>query len=225
MNAVTIPMLPCVSLTESLGFYRALGFSVTYQQVSPNPYAVVQREDVQLHLFGQKGLNPAESYASCLIVLDEIDDLHEVFLEALRRFQGKVPVTGIPRIARKRKGQSRFHVVDPGGNWLRFVKRNHPREVPEAESARRKSQSKLMTALQTASKLRDFKGDDAAAAKVLDAALARAEQSVPLERARVLLARAELASVLGEPAREAAVRAELSALPLSAGDREQLADA
>lgn len=55
---MAIPALPCVTLEGSLPFYGLLGFHVTYQQKAPNPYAVVVRGDVQLHLFGMRGPRP-----------------------------------------------------------------------------------------------------------------------------------------------------------------------
>src|SRR5262245_55030610 len=55
-DATTIPCLPCVSMAESLTFYRALGLEVTYQQRSPDAYAGIRQGRCELHLFGLKGL-------------------------------------------------------------------------------------------------------------------------------------------------------------------------
>ena len=49
MGEKTIPILPCQSLQPLLDFYTALGFEVTFEQRSPNPYAVVERGGVELH--------------------------------------------------------------------------------------------------------------------------------------------------------------------------------
>ena len=49
-TAVTIPILPCPELDSAVSFYEALGFTRTYRQTRPNPYAVVAREDIQIHL-------------------------------------------------------------------------------------------------------------------------------------------------------------------------------
>lgn len=56
------PILPCRELDESISFYETLGFKRTYRQVRPNPYAVVALEDIQIHLAGIDGFNPADSY-------------------------------------------------------------------------------------------------------------------------------------------------------------------
>jgi len=74
----TIPLLPCVSLDETLDFYRALGFEMTYQQARPNPYAVVRRGGFELHFFGLKGLEPASAYSTCLVAVPEVEPLHRI---------------------------------------------------------------------------------------------------------------------------------------------------
>ncbi len=219
INETTIPMLPCVSIDESMEFYRALGFEVTYQQTRPNPYAVVRRGGVQLHFFGLKGLKPEEGYSSCLVIVPEVEQLHKVFADALRKAYGKLPVAGFPRLARMKKGQSRFNVVDPAGNWLRFIKQKAPDVDHEAAEAEDSTRSRLAHALDTVTLLRDFKGDDAAAAKILDAALRRKEAAPPIDRARALAARAELAVALGDEKRAETLLTELAQIPLSDEDR------
>src|SRR5262249_48030664 len=140
-----------------------------------------------------------------------------------RKGYGKLPVAGFPRITRMRKGQGRFTVVDPSGNSVIFIKRDRPSTENE-ETPERADRSRLAWALDTATRLRDFKGDDAGAAKVLEVALARKAPAPPAERARALAARAELAVALGDTERLPALRAELQQLALSDDDRERLRD-
>ena len=63
----TYPCLPCPEIDDSIAFYESLGFRRTYRQVRPNPYAVVIRDDLQIHLFGIDGFDPAESYGSAIV--------------------------------------------------------------------------------------------------------------------------------------------------------------
>ncbi|WP_437933318.1 hypothetical protein [Sorangium sp. So ce341] len=222
-EATTIPVLPCVSMPETLAFYGALGFEVTHQQTTPNVYAATRRGDVHLHFMGLKRLDPRESYSTCLVLVPEVERLHETFSEGLRRAYGKVPVAGFPRISRMKKGQSRFTVVDVAGNSVIFIRQSAPGDDNDEEAAGSFSNSRLGRALRAAARLRDFKNDDAAAAKVLDVALARKEDAdAPLERARALAARLELAVALGEEARARALRAELDEAPLSEEERAQI---
>ena len=218
-HAVTIPVLPCVSLDETLDFYGRLGFQQTYRQTAPNPYAVVEHDGAQLHFAGVKGLKPTEAYTTCLVIVPEVERLHQSFAEALRSVFGKLPISGLPRISRMRKGQSRFTVVDPAGNSVIFIRKNAPDDYDESQKPQ--SSSHLGKALRAAARLRDFKGDDLAAAKVLDVALARAEQGLPIERARALAARAELAVALGDETRARSAREELQRIPLSEAEQVQ----
>lgn len=218
----TIPALPCVSLSETLPFYQLLGFQVTYQQKSPNPYAVVRRGGIELHFFGLKGLNPNEAFSTCLAVVPDVESMHGTFATALRQEYGKLPITGLPRITRMRPGQSRFTLVDPAGNSLIFVKRPSENSGDDTALEPSESKSRMAQAIETASSIRDNKCDDAMAAKVLDAALARKEPCDPVERAQALAARMELAIALNDAEHVRTLREELQQIPLSAEDRERL---
>src|SRR5688572_31941449 len=134
----TYPILPCRELDEALAFYEALGFTRTYRQLRPNPYAVVVRDELQIHLFGMPEFDPEQSYGSVIIVVPDPDQLYHSFADGLRKAYGKLPVAGIPRIIRPRKRFGTvygFSVVDVGGNWLRVSKIGDKEEdVEEAEA-------------------------------------------------------------------------------------------
>jgi hypothetical protein len=59
-NEVMVPLLPCASIDDMAEFYEMPGFRRTYRQLKPNPYVVVQREDIHLHFFGMPGLRSRE---------------------------------------------------------------------------------------------------------------------------------------------------------------------
>ncbi|HEU4340415.1 MAG TPA: VOC family protein [Candidatus Binatia bacterium] len=191
-NERTYPLLPCAQLDESIAFYESLGFKKTYRQVRPNPYAVVALEDIQIHLFGIEGFNPAESYGSVIVAVPDPDNLYHDFAAGLRKRYGKLPVTGIPRILRPRKkyGTVRgFSVVDPGGNWLRIYKLGESEEADSAETA-----EGLTQIMYVAARLGDAHGDEALALKTLESGLTRFGKTAgALELARAHLYRAELA--------------------------------
>ncbi|MBN8231541.1 hypothetical protein JYK02_28915 [Corallococcus macrosporus] len=191
----SIPALPCVELAPTLEFYALLGFEVTYRQQAPNPYAATRRGGAQLHFFGLKGLDPAKAFSTCLIIVDEVEELHARFLDALRKAYGRTPVRGLPRMTRMRKGQTRFTLTDPSGNSLMFIRRDEPSGYGDDENT---PATVLGKALKAARRLRDFKGDDAAAAKVLDAALKKPDAGTAKEREQALAEHAELAVALGE---------------------------
>ncbi|RYZ36170.1 MAG: VOC family protein [Myxococcaceae bacterium] len=214
-----IPLLPCTAIEPTLAFYGLLGFEVTYQQRNPNPYAATRRGGAHLHFFGLKGLDPLTAFSSCLVIVDEVEALHATFAEALRKAYGRLPLKGLPRVTRMKKGQSRFTVVDPSGNSVMFIRRDEPSGHGEEEA---EPVSLLGKALKTARRLRDFKNDDVAAAKVLDVALKKADAGTVEERGRALAARAELAVALGDVPRARELTRELEALPLPESAREAL---
>ena len=136
----------------------------------------------------------------------------------MRARYGRVPTAGLPRITRLRKGQTRFTTFDPSGNKLLFLDRDEPDMDYSWYQTKR---SRLASAIEMAAFLRDTYYEDAAAAKVLDVALAKDVSADPVDRARALAARAELAVAMGDAERARAVRAELQQLPLSDRDRDR----
>ena len=190
-NERTYPCLPCGDMDESIAFYESLGFKKTYRQVRPNPYAVVALEEIQIHLFGIDGFDPANSYGSVIVAVPDPDSLYHGFAAGLRKTYGKLPVAGIPRILRPRKkyGTVRgFSVVDPGGNWLRISKLGESEQEDSAEKA-----EGLAQIIYVAARLGDAHGDEALALKTLESGLARFPDARAIELARAYLYRAELA--------------------------------
>lgn len=225
MSAVTtIPCLPCVDLPETIAFYEGLGFRVTYQQKSPNSYGVLRRDDWELHFFGFKGFEAAANYSTAIVIVPEVEQMHAAFADMLRAAFGKLPIRGFPHITRMRPGQGRFTIVDPNGNSVIYIKRAAHEKEASDEAADSKPQSPLEKALAMASRLRDSKNDDRAAAKHLDVVLGKHPDAPVLERARVIAARAELAVALGETAQARQLLQDLESMPLTKADRKKYAD-
>ena len=222
-NERTYPCLPCGDVDESIAFYEALGFEKTYRQVRPNPYAVVARDEIHIHLFGIEGFDPAASYGTAIVVVPDPDSLYQDFAAGLRKALGKLPVAGIPRITRPRKkyGTVRgFSVVDPGGNWLRISKLGESEEEDSAEKA-----EGLAQIVYVAARLGDARGDEALALKTLESGLTRfGEAAKPIELAGAYLYRAELALRTNdlELARSSLAAAE--SVELAGDDSAALAD-
>lgn len=220
-NSTTIPLLPCVSLDATLEFWHMLGFDVTFKQRSPNAYAVIRHDNYELHLFELKDLNPHENFSTCLVLVVEVEHVHHVFAERMRTILGNVPMKGLPRITRMKPGQSRFTVTDNAGNSVIFIKHGDE-DAASANAYKKVDQTPLQRAINVAARLRDFKGDDAAAAKLLDTALTRDAHETALDRARALVARIELAVAMDDLDRARVLHAELKQVPLSEDDRQHL---
>ena len=221
-NERTYPCLPCRDIDESIAFYESLGFNRTYRQVRPNPYALVAREDIQIHLFGIDGFNPADSYGSVIVAVPDPDSLYREFAAGLRNTHGKLPVAGIPRILRPRKkyGTVRgFSVVDPGGNWLRISKLGEAEPEDSAERA-----EGLAQILYVAARLGDAHGNEAAALKTLESGLTRFADAKALDLARAYLYRAELAVRTGNHELAQASLAAATSLALTDDESAAIAD-
>lgn len=186
----THPILPCPDLDEAVDFYSALGFAPTYRQRKPNPYAVVELDDIIVHLAEIKGFDPSTSYASVIVTVPALDTLHVSFREGLRSRYTKIPTSGIPRLLRIRSKSGTatgFSVVDVGGNWLRFYAAGSSEDEPPRVG--------LGRVIDVAARQGDSLGDEARAIAVLDAGLLR-HPDAP-ERQEAIEYRAELLERLG----------------------------
>ena len=219
MKAVTIPLLPCADIDEAVAFYEALGFRRTYRQVRPNPHAVVELGEIGIHLFGMNGFNPAESYGSTLILVEDPDALYAQFAAGFRAKFGKLLVTGIPRILRPRKRQGTvrgFSVVDPGGNWLRVS------QLGSSEEAEAEESTGLERVIRNAGRLADARGDNAGGLRLLQNGLLRFPEADALERVRALLYVSELSIRTGQPHDAEIALAQAVETDLSAEDLQSI---
>jgi catechol 2,3-dioxygenase-like lactoylglutathione lyase family enzyme len=225
-NEITIPALPCRSIKETLEFYVALGFKITYQQERPSTYGVVKYEDIELHFFTMKGYEPKDSYSTCLVLVPDLAGLHQVFSSGLRAHFGKLPVAGIPRISKLNNSNSdkqlRFNVIDPGGNWIRFIPQGEQAAETD-DTPQKEGQSKLSRVTQSADWLVEAHGDFAGAAKMLDKALADEQPAPAAHRVQALVLRVSLAVSLDDKPLAATLLEQARQISLTNDERASLA--
>ncbi|WP_260191326.1 hypothetical protein [Actinophytocola gossypii] len=227
-NETTIPLLPCRSIDDMAEFYEMLGFTQTYRQIRPNPYVCVRREDVNLHFFGMPEFVPADSYGTCVVLVPDTGALFRAFADGMRAAHGKLLVSGIPRMTRPRKRKnaddlSGFTVIDPGGNWIRFMA---DKAEPSAEEpAEEPAGGKLTSSLRNAVVMGDSRGDDGQAVRILDTALRRDRHTAaPGELLEALAYRAELAARTDDQAGVRAFLAQAGEVPLTDAERAAYAE-
>lgn len=150
-----------------------------------------------------------------------MENLHAQFVEKLKSHLGKIPSKGFPRISRMKPKQTRFTLTDVAGNSIIYIKRGKEDEE-KAQEYLQSDQTSLQKALSSAARLRDFKNDDKAAAKVLDTVLAREGQGTLVEYAKVLIARIDLAVALDEIEKAREIHVRLKILGLSDPDKLDL---
>ncbi|MFE4458848.1 glyoxalase [Nocardia tengchongensis] len=199
MAARSIPVLWAGDLAETLDFYKALGYDVTYEMHRPYPYAVVARDGSEIH-FGptpplEEGRTAEDAHMGCLVIVDDVAVWHSEFKTALKVRYGKVPAKGLPRITRFRPGQTRFTVVDPVGNGVIYIQN----EEPDLEYGGSQALQGLSKVIDNARILKDFKNDDAAAKRVIETGLRRFRDTATAEElARAAAMLAEIDSAAGE---------------------------
>jgi hypothetical protein len=172
-------------------FYQSLGFTVTYHQKSPNPFAILERDWIRLDFYGIKHHDPAKCYHTCYILTDEVDELYEAFTNALRKKSGKLPTRGLPRISEirdKSYGVREFMFSDIAGTCIRIGKKiNMPQESPASK--------RLSLALDFAYKSEE---EPLVVIPVLDKALEKEKDSDCLNLYKVMTMRADLAIEQGD---------------------------
>jgi catechol 2,3-dioxygenase-like lactoylglutathione lyase family enzyme len=114
-DEIAIPILPSRSLSDTLAFFRRLGFEGEIH--GHGDYAVIRRGTVELHFFTHRELVPAESSAMCYIRVSDAEGIYRAFASA------ELPQRGIPRmdaLEDKPWGMREFAIVDSDGNLLRI---------------------------------------------------------------------------------------------------------
>lgn len=210
---LTIPILPCTSIEETLSFWQGLGYNITYKQTRPYQYGVVESNGSALHFVRVKGIDAINNfYTGCLVIVVDAGEVYQSLSADLKKIFGKVPHTGIPRISRMKPGATRFTLTDVSGNSVIFVSKGN-NDQENWEQADTKTGSKVQKAIAIAKRFRDYKNDDEAAAKALDTVLKTATDEDP-DLAEALIMRIEIALHQGERSRELECRQKLATLEL-----------
>lgn len=108
------PKLPMRDKQITEHFYlNLLGFSKAGSGSYPD-YLMVKKDQVELHFFLFKTLDPKENYGQIYIRTKEIKALYQEFLNR------KVPIHPNGPLQAKPWGQMEFSVLDPDHNLLTF---------------------------------------------------------------------------------------------------------
>lgn len=221
-NETVVPTLHCTSVDETLEFFQALGFEVTYRQSRPYLYLAFRWSGFDLH-YGRapEGLDPSREHTGgCLVMVDEVAPYHAALTAAMRRHYGKVLARGLPRITRHRPGAGRFTLMDPSGNAIIFIRRDEPDKLEYGGS---KELDGLAKALDQARIFREFKHDDRAALRHVASALRRhGDRAAAGDIALALATLIELSTALGESDRVPEWTQRLRGLDLSEDERRRV---
>lgn len=168
----TIPIFDCLyEIDKQLEFYTALGFDITYYQKAPYRFASVKNEFTELSFFGDKNFNIDQKHGGCYIVVSNIDDIYMKLKTNLKKYYGKIPSKGIPRISRLNTTAEdrRCNITDPSGNTLIIGEPlGDSTEVINEEKEQLKTSSKYEKIYKLAYKYAYSKEDFLAASNLLE---------------------------------------------------------
>ncbi len=108
------PKLPMRNKLETKDYYlNTLGF-VEFGSADFDGYLMVQKDDIQIHFFEFKELNPNENYGQVYIRTNNIDKLYQSFLDK------KITIHPAGKLQIKSWSQKEFSILDPDSNLITF---------------------------------------------------------------------------------------------------------
>jgi extradiol dioxygenase family protein len=108
------PKLPMRDKTATKDFYiNQLGFQ-KFGSTDFDDYLMLQKDNIQIHFFEFKALDPKENYGQVYIRTDDIDKLYQSLID------NKTGIHPNGRLEIKPWGQKEFSLLDPDNNLLTF---------------------------------------------------------------------------------------------------------
>ena len=108
------PKLPMRDKARTKEFYiDKLGFQ-QFGSADYDEYLMVQKDNIQIHFFEFKELDPQENYGQIYIRTDTIDKLYQTFLDK------NIEIHPAGHLNLKPWKQREFSILDPDNNLLTF---------------------------------------------------------------------------------------------------------
>ena len=108
------PKLPMRNKAITKEFYiDKLGFQI-FGKADYDGYLMVQKDNIQIHFFEFKELDPKENYGQVYIRTNQIDKLYQSMLD------NKLSIHPAGHLQTKPWGQKEFAMLDPDNNLLTF---------------------------------------------------------------------------------------------------------
>ena len=108
------PKLPMRNKAITRDFYlNKLGFQ-EYGSTAFSGYLMVEKDNIQIHFFEFKELDPKENYGQVYIRTDAIDNFYQALLDK------KANIHPNGHLQNKPWGQREFSILDPDNNLLTF---------------------------------------------------------------------------------------------------------
>jgi hypothetical protein len=108
------PKIPMRNKTITKEYYiDKLGFE-DFGMADYDGYLMIQKDNIQIHFFEFKELDPNENYGQVYIRTDDIEKLYQLFLNS------KIAIHPAGTLQTKPWGQKEFSILDPDNNLLTF---------------------------------------------------------------------------------------------------------
>ena len=108
------PKLPMRNKDVTRDYYiNQLGF-LEFGSSDYEGYLMVQKDNIQIHFFEFKELDPKENYGQVYIRTDEVDKLYQSMMDK------NISIHPNGHLQTKPWGQKEFSMVDPDNNLLTF---------------------------------------------------------------------------------------------------------
>jgi len=108
------PKLPMRDKNVTLAYYtNQLGFQ-KFGSADYEDYLILEKDQIQIHFFAFKTLDPKENYGQVYIRVDNIDRFYQSLLAT------KTPIHPNGKLETKSWGQKEFSLLDPDSNLLTF---------------------------------------------------------------------------------------------------------
>jgi hypothetical protein len=112
------PKLPMRDKSATKDFYiNQLGFQV-FGSADYDGYLMVEKDNIQIHFFEFKELDPKDNYGQVYIRTNDIDNLYQTMLNM------NISIHPNGSLQSKPWGQKEFSLLDPDNNLLTFGMKN-----------------------------------------------------------------------------------------------------
>jgi len=108
------PKLPMRDKAATRDFYLNKPGFQEFGNADYDGYLMVQKDNIQIHFFEFKALDPLENYGQVYIRTDAIEEWYQLALDQ------KVGIPTLGHLQTKPWGQKEFAVLDPDHNLLTF---------------------------------------------------------------------------------------------------------
>lgn len=106
------PKLPMRDLNQTKDYYLN---ALKFEELGNNgDYLIVGKDNIEIHFFQFKELDPKENYGQVYIRTNDVDELYKKLLE------NKISIHPNGHIENKPWGQREFSLLDPDNNLLTF---------------------------------------------------------------------------------------------------------